>query len=81
MISAKAAFSKTQEACERIFKATIDCVEEEIDDAICNGLVYCIYDGKLPEAVIKMLTDMGYSVMQCGLTDEIKYKIGWGCYQ
>ena len=78
MISAKKAYSMTHEACEVIFKAIIDSVEEEITNATCDGLCSCIYDGELPGSVIKMLKDNGFSVTQYVLTDNIKYKIGWG---
>lgn len=78
MISAEEAYKKTQEACESIFKTMIDDVEEEIEDAICNGLCSCHHEGELPVAVIKLLEDKGFSVTQYGLTNDVKYKIRWG---
>lgn len=77
MISAKEAFSKTQEACESIFKTMIDDVEEEIEDAICNGLFSCPHEGELPDGIIKMLEDKGFSVTQHGLPSDVRYEIRW----
>lgn len=79
MVSAREAAEKTANACEEIYKAILESVEEEIEDAIANGQYSCGYDGDIPESVKSMLVQEGYLVSQVtSVGSEIRYLISWG---
>jgi hypothetical protein len=74
MITATDAKNKTEQIIKQWFNNDILEIEEEINNAINNG-IYEIYKTDLTNSVVDELKKLGYNIKKINGINEIDYKI------